>query len=575
MTISDHNPSFPNAPWADRNFVELLLAAAPVAIVLVDAQGRIVYTNPKLQEMFDYSDAELAGQPIELLIPERFRLDHTHHRQGYGVTPHLRPMGSGLDLTGRRRDGAEFPVEAGLSYIGQGDGMLVIASVTDITKRKQIEDGLERRVEERTRELERRRQVSDGLRDILAVLNSNQSLEEILGHITEQACRLLHADASAIFRLQGDQGHLSLQASHGLPDEYANRLHLQPGAMERAAGSAILGDRLGVGPSEGQGDEGGAEAGGAGAAGGLHVMVVSDHPSSAPTVLHTEDALSIISAGAPDEDDDDELSGTPQLHYQAVFNVPLIIKEEAYGSLILYYREPRKFSAEEIELAASVGDQTALAIENARLRTQVERTAVAAERSRIARDLHDSVTQTLFSASLIAEVLPRLWERNRPESEKRLDELRQLTRGALAEMRTLLLELRPATLIEVEISELLRQLTEAITGRARVPITLDMQGSGPLPPDVKIAFYHIAQEALNNVAKHARAGHAAVTFKRRPDRAHLTVKDDGRGFVIDKVTPEHLGLSIMHERAEAIGARLEIESRLGHGTTVTVAWRRN
>ena len=90
-----------------------------------------------------------------------------------------------------------------------------------------------------------------------------------------------------------------------------------------------------------------------------------------------------------------------------------------------------------------------------------------------------------------------------------------------------------------------------------------------------IAFYHIAQEALNNVAKHARAGNAAVTLKRRPDRAHLTVKDDGRGFVIDKVTPEHLGLTIMHERAEAIGARLEIESRIGHGTTVTVAWRRS
>ena len=209
--------------------------------------------------------------------------------------------------------------------------------------------------------------------------------------------------------------------------------------------------------------------------------------------------------------------------------------KRVYGNLTLYYREPR--SPEEIELASTVGDQTALAIENARLRTQVERTAVAAERSRIARDLHDTVTQTLFSATLIAEVLPLLWERNRPESEKRLDELRQLTRGALAEMRTLLLELRPATLIEVELTELLRQLTEAITGRARVPITLEMHGNGSLPPDVKIAFYHIAQEALNNVAKHARAGNAAVTLKRRPDRAHLTVKDDGRGFVIDKVTP--------------------------------------
>ena len=251
-----------------------------------------------------------------------------------------------------------------------------------------------------------------------------------------------------------------------------------------------------------------------------------------------------------------------------------MIKDGTYGSLMLCYAEPRKFSAEEIELATSVGDQTALAIENARLRTQVERTAVAAERSRIARDLHDSVTQTLFSASLIAEVLPRLWQRDTDESERRLEELRQLTRGALAEMRTLLLELRPATLIEVDLSELLRQLTEAITGRARVPIMLEIHGDDELPPDVKIAYYHIAQEALNNVAKHARASRASVILQRNQNYAHLSIDDNGRGFVIDKVTPEHLGLSIMNERAEAIGAQLEIESRLEHGTTVSIEWQK-
>jgi signal transduction histidine kinase len=165
-----------------------------------------------------------------------------------------------------------------------------------------------------------------------------------------------------------------------------------------------------------------------------------------------------------------------------------------------------------------------------------------------------------------------MWESDREESEKRLAELRQLTRGALAEMRTLLLELRPATLIEVQLRELLRQLTEATTGRTRIPIRLELQGEGPLPPDVKIAFYHVAQEALNNVAKHAKATHVTVTFKRTQTRGQLTVTDDGRGFVIEKVTPEHLGLTIMNERAESIGARLQIESRLGHGTSVTVIW---
>ena len=139
-------------------------------------------------------------------------------------------------------------------------------------------------------------------------------------------------------------------------------------------------------------------------------------------------------------------------------------------------------------------------------------------------------------------------------------------------MRTLLLELRPATLIEVELNELLRQLTEAITGRARVPINLVIEGKSPLPPDVKVAFYHVAQEALNNVAKHARATRVTLRLECLPDHARLSVRDDGRGFIIDKVTPEHLGLTIMHERSETIGARLKIQSELGAGTEITIEW---
>jgi signal transduction histidine kinase len=256
-----------------------------------------------------------------------------------------------------------------------------------------------------------------------------------------------------------------------------------------------------------------------------------------------------------------------------VLSVPLIIKDEIYGGISLYYTEQRCFSRDEIGLAATFGDNVALAIENAGLREQVGRNAVAAERSRLARDLHDSVTQTLFSASLIAEVMPRLWERDQEEGRKRLDELRQLTRGALAEMRTLLLELRPATLVEVELGELLRQLAEATSGRARVPVGLSVEGKRELPPDVQIAFYRIAQEALNNVAHHSRASHAGIRLRFAPEQIELQITDDGVGFDFQRVTPEHLGLRIMRERADSIGARLRIKSQRGAGTRVTIVWR--
>jgi len=199
--------------------------------------------------------------------------------------------------------------------------------------------------------------------------------------------------------------------------------------------------------------------------------------------------------------------------------------------------------------------------------------AAAAERNRLARDLHDAVSQTLFSASIIAEVLPRLWERNQNEGRRRLDEIRQLSRGALAEMRTLLLELRPAALVEIELSDLLHQLGESITGRVRVPIDVEVKGQCSLLPEVKVALYRIAQEALNNVAKHATASQAKVNLHCQPEQVELYVRDDGQGFDMASIPPDSLGLGIMRERAKEINASLTVESKIGHGTEVVVIWK--
>jgi signal transduction histidine kinase len=146
-----------------------------------------------------------------------------------------------------------------------------------------------------------------------------------------------------------------------------------------------------------------------------------------------------------------------------------------------------------------------------------------------------------------------------------------LSRGALAEMRTLLLELRPSALTDAEMSELLRQLAESITGRARVPVHVSIEGDVELPVDVKVGLYRIAQESLNNVAKHAGASQATVRM-RCGDDVELEVVDDGFGFDVDAVPPDSLGLGIMRERAKDIGAELSVESEVGEGTTVRIRW---
>lgn len=527
MTTHQANTSAPFRPnWASEQNLRLLLEATPAAIVAVNTVGEIIFVNAKMEEMFGYGREELLGQPVEALLPERFHTDHREHRLGYASSPRVRPMGSGIDLIARRKNGSEFPIEAGLSYLTVDGDLLIFALITDISRRKQTEEMLERRVAERTREIDRRQRVSDSLRDIISLLNSNRPLQEVLDLIVLQASQMLEAEATAIYRLQGDQEAISVLANYGLPDNYISN-HLPDRELLNTA-LAVSGGGKSVHLSGADGDR-----------------------------LTTD-------IGAPG--DAGEL-------YGAQLVIPLALKEEIYGGLMFYYREPRPLSPQELELAIMFGEQTKLAMENARLRAQSEQLAVAAERNRIARDLHDSVTQTLFSASLIAEVLPRIWDKDQAESKRRLEELRQLTRGALAEMRTLLLELRPATLVEVDLSELLRQLTEAAVGRARIPIELTIDGAAPIPPDVKIAFYHIAQEALNNVTKHARASHAAVTLHRQSGLLCLCVRDDGRGFELQNVTPHHLGLTIMQERTEAIQARLGIESAPGCGTEITVNWR--
>ncbi|MDH3675684.1 MAG: PAS domain S-box protein [Anaerolineae bacterium] len=401
---------------------------------------------------------------------------------------------------------------------------------------RQAHDELEQRVEARTREIERRRQVAESLRDILAILNSSRPLGEILDYIVAQASWLLESDASAIYRLQDQERLLYLQAARGLDADFTNTISIP-------VGGGITGQAVRQG----------------------RPVAISHTTRSWASEMSDDDPVL--------EPEQQDFLAHMAKRYGAMLAVPLIVKDRIDGTISLYYHEPREFSGEEIELAAAFADQAALAIENARLRAQSEQVAVAAERNRLARELHDAVSQTLFSASLIAEMLPRVWQRHPEEAQASLEELRLLTQGALAEMRTLLLELRPATLTEAKLDKVLRHLTEAITSRTRVPIELVADGDCSLPPEMQIALYRITQEALNNIAKHARASQAVVELRCQSDRVELCISDDGQGFEPSSISPEHLGVGIMRERAKAIGAELEIESQLGGGTQLMVTWQ--
>ncbi len=197
------------------------------------------------------------------------------------------------------------------------------------------------------------------------------------------------------------------------------------------------------------------------------------------------------------------------------------------------------------------------------------------ERHRLARDLHDSVSQVLFAANVIAESLPRLMERNPERGRQQMEQLHQLTQGAIAEMRKLLFELRPEQVINTRLEELMNQLAQALRSRKNIPVSFIIKDTSeqPVPDDVHVTFYRVAQESLNNIVRHGNATEVRVRLTRTPEFKELIIVDNGDGFDTS-VTASGFGLTSMRERAASINADLKIQSRVGTGTKITLLWKR-
>jgi two-component system nitrate/nitrite sensor histidine kinase NarX len=486
---------------------------------------------------------EANGAALESVTPEqaaRYNVLEDEHLQAAGVMGDIRRAFTGepIRLAPLYYDPAHIPgappgrarwTRGFLTPVLDETGAVceVLAMVEDITERVQAYQLLEQRVDERTHELA-------SLLDVARTVASTLELGPLLGLILDHLKAVVDYSGAAIQGLEGDvltvldyRGPLPRERSVGL------RVALPSSGLEEQVirgGTPVIVDDL-------HGTDGV----------GRETTMARAYQDPAP--------------GAPPPD-----------HVRSWLGVPLLLKGRAVGMLTLVYGEPGYYTAHHATLALAMAQQAAVAMENARLYQQAQTLAAQEERQRLARELHDAVTQTLFSASVIAEVLPRLWERDPEAGRQRLEDVRLLTQGALAEMRTLLLELRPAALIEVKLDDLLRQLVAALAGRKRLPITLTVEGDRALPPEVQVALYRVAQEALNNVARHSCATAADVCLRSHARGVVLQIGDDGRGFSVAAVGADHFGLRIMRERVAAIGATLTVRSRPGAGTRVRVVW---
>ena len=506
------------------NLLELLFDRMPMGIAVFDRNYHFRRYNPTWAD-FSRRYAPPTAAP---LVPGAYYFDHLPGSESI-VIPLFERVLAGETI---RQHALRFESGGIVSYwdvvlaplFEDGEVSGILNVTIDATERVEARLNLEQRVEERTRELATLLQVSHDV-------NSTLELQPLLDLILDQLKTVVDYSGASILTLEGE--YLKVRAYQGpIPGDEAKRLCFP---LEEA----LVNRRV----------------------------IEQREPITIPDIRCDTPLARMFRQTAGGELE--SVFG----YVRSWLGVPLMVRGEMLGMLTLDHSQPDHFTARHANLALTFANQVAVAIENARLYEQAERSAVTAERNRLARDLHDAVTQTLFSSTIIAEVLPRIWERDPEEGRRRLQELRELTRGALAEMRTLLLELRPSALVETRLADLLRQLAESITGRARVPVALEVEGECQLDAEVKVALYRIAQEALNNVAKHAGASAASIRLSCQPGKVELRVGDDGQGFDPATLPPNSLGLGIMCERAEAIGAALTIDSHPGSGTQIDVLWR--
>lgn len=522
-----------------------LLENVNLFVVELNSQGKVKYVNPYYTQLTGFQSQEVLGENwFEKFIPHSERVNIEQVFRGFLLdctptnyqNPIIKKAGGQLQVAWSNvltRDRAGNVT--GTISIGANITQRLQVEVELETHRRYLEDLVEQRTAELTQAnatlqqqqeiLERRYKIATGLTSIVAALNSERSLPEIFSEILSQTNPILETKGSAIYRYNPDKANFTCIAAVGCLSSQLKR------------------------------------------------QVNHDHPYfQALKQIITTRQITSFSLQPPEGAHE-----YSQISKQIV--VPLIIKNnregDTYGGIVLHYCQSHTFSALEQQLANAFSHQVALAVENSRLKAAAEKAAVAAERSRLGRELHDSVTQSLYCINTTAEFLPILWERHPETAKTKLAELQQSTKGALKEMRTLLMELQPTALLEFTIGTLLEQLAETVMSQTEVKIETKIQGDLFLPDNVQVSFYRIAQECLNNIVKHSRATEATIFFSCQPQQVVLQIQDNGCGFDDRTKKINSLGLRIIQERAKMIGASVTIDSQPGEGSQIKVVWLAN
>ncbi len=527
---------------AAQQMLSLVMDNIPTAIFWKDVELRYLGCNMVFADLAGMEPEEMIGK-TDLDMPwgayeADFFRDWDRRVVDTGVAKF------GIREAIHRRDGTVLQIETTKVPLLDASGRVIglLGTSEDITEKLRAEEErrqsfavLDERVRLRTAELSRanstlRREVdervrlqaeerqlrsyAEAMRETAAAISSSLDFDEILEEVLVGAERLLSHDLGAVVLIESGEPELV---------HYRARFGYGPA-------STIESDSLDLSVLERLADEG-----------------------ATPAVIEVEDGLG---------------RGGLWRDAQAVIAAPMKVGDHNIGFLVMESATAGLFDSSHIERLSTVADQAAAAISNARLLLRTAEIAAVDERQRLARDLHDSVSQTLWTASLLAGSLS-LRTFTDPTLAAEVESIKRLTSGAVAEMRTLLLELRPQAIEEANLDDLLAHLIEGLESRRNIEVSADLESVPDCPANIKEGFYRIAQEAFNNIGRHANASSVKARLIRRPGTLRLEIADNGCGF--ESARPGGLGMTIMKERAADIGAYLTIDSRENDGTTLCVS----
>jgi PAS domain S-box-containing protein len=480
--------------------------------------GTITYLSPSTARLLGYAPSDLLGRSLlESVHPD----DRPRIAELFADLVARPGAVEGARYRLRHRDGSWRWIEAtGTNLLEEPAVGAVVINRRDVTAEVEAQQLLEDRVAERTRELAALLEVG---RELAATPELRPLLEALLTHLKA----LVDYAGVAVLLRDGEEVRYAFL---GGPDRWQEAQHVR----YPVAGFEAAWERLGR-------DE---------------PVVIGDVHDGSPDARR----FRALTAGETGLD-----------FIRSVLWAPLVAKGRLIGLLSIARSAPHAFTARDAALALAVARQAAVAIENARLHERDREAAALEERQRLARELHDSVSQALYSIALNAAAAGEsLRRQDGRRTARQVRDVRRLAGAGLAEMRALIFELRAESLAEEGLVAALTKQAAAVEARHALKVRAALGPEPPLPLAAKEALYRIAQEALHNTVKHARARAAEVTLYQDEGRVALVVRDRGRGFDPGASFPGHLGLRSMRERAAAAGGALEVESAPRRGTTVRV-----